>query len=114
MDSSWLAPHRDAFLNALAAQGYADGTMATFRYTIDRLCAHFDACGVAVDKVDARILANLAADCPRTGSSSMDSQFSVRHTTLRRSPGRCRRHRPDASPGAAHIGVRGAVVCAVR
>ena len=36
MDSSWLAPHRDAFLNALAAQGYADGTMATFRRMVPR------------------------------------------------------------------------------
>lgn len=71
MDSSWLAPHRDAFLNALAAQGYADGTMATFRRLTDRLCHHFDACGVSVDEVDAGVLADLAADCPRTASSTM-------------------------------------------
>ena len=72
MDTSWWAPHRGAFLNALAAQGYAERTLDTFRLMTGRLCAELDARGLAAEEVDAGMLADLAAACPRTGSPSME------------------------------------------
>ena len=75
MDASWWAPHRGAFLNALAAQGYAERTLDTFRIMTGRLCDELDARGLAAEQVDAGVLADLAAGCRRTGSPSMDRDF---------------------------------------
>ena len=72
MDSSWWAPHRSAFLNCLVGQGYAERTLATYRLMTGRLCAALDARGLAADDVDAGVLADLSAACPRTGSPSME------------------------------------------
>ena len=42
-DSHWLSPHRKAFLESLAAQGYAVRTVKSFRLMVGRLCAEAEA-----------------------------------------------------------------------
>ena len=72
MDCFWLAPHRSAYLDTFAAQGYAAGTVSTHRRMTTRLCAEVEARGLGADELDAGVLAVLAAACPRTGSSSFE------------------------------------------
>ena len=78
MESSWLAPHRSAFLKFLAAQGYAERTISTFRRLTGRLCAEVEARSLGADELDARILVQLAVtSVPAAGTPYMKRELMM-------------------------------------
>ncbi len=77
MASSWLEPHRQAFLDTLTVQGYADRTVSTYLRMTGRLCAEIEARDLGVDDVDPGVLMDLAATCPRMGSASMERELML-------------------------------------
>ena len=77
MESSWLAPHRSAFLKFLAAQGFAERTISTFRRLTGRLCAEVGTHGFGADELDARVLAQLAVTSVRTGTPYMKRELMM-------------------------------------
>ncbi len=76
-DSHWLSPHRSGFLESLAAQGYAERTVKSFRRMVDRLCAEAEARGLGPDTLDADVVGELAGACPRTGTSHMERELAM-------------------------------------
>ena len=76
-DSHWLSPHRSGFLESLAAQGYAERTVKSFRRMVDRLCAEAEARGLGPDTLDADVMGELAGACPRTGTSHMERELAM-------------------------------------
>ena len=59
-DSHWLSPHRRAFLESLAAQGYAVRTVKSFRLMVGRLCAEAETRGLVPNTLDATVMRELA------------------------------------------------------
>ena len=76
-DPHWLLPHRNAFLESLAAQGYAVRTVKSFRLMVDRLCAEARARGLEPCALDANVVRELADACPRTGTSHMERELAM-------------------------------------
>ena len=72
MISSWLEPHRTAFLESLAEQGYSEHYMKTLRRFTDRLCAEAKTRHLVPDGLDAGVFRTLADTCPKTGAAYME------------------------------------------
>ncbi len=72
----WLIQHRNEFLESLALQGYAKGTIKSYRLMVDRLCAEAQARSLESDALDSRVLGELAIACPRTGTSYMERELA--------------------------------------
>ena len=75
MNFFWLASHRDAFLNSLAAQGYGESTISAHRLITGRLGAEIHARGLEADEINAGVLAGLAAARSQTESPSMKPKW---------------------------------------
>ena len=76
-DSHWLPPHRRAFLESLAAQGYAVRTVKSFRLMVGRLCAEAETRGLVPNTLDTNVMRELADACPRTGTSYMERELAM-------------------------------------
>ncbi len=76
MISSWLEPHRTAFLESLVEQGYSERYMKTLRRFTDRLCAEARTRHLVPDGVDAGVFRTLADTCPKTGAAYMERSLT--------------------------------------
>ena len=76
-NTHWLSPHRSAFLESLAAQGYAVRTVKSFRLMVSRLCAEAQTRGIKPYTLDANVMRELADACPRTGTSYMERELAM-------------------------------------
>ena len=76
-DRFWLTRHRDEFLESLARQGYAGGTIKTFRRMVDRLCAEAEAHGFVPGTLDVDGMRELADGCPRSGTPYMERDLAM-------------------------------------
>ena len=66
-DSHWLSPHRRAFLESLAAQGYAVRTVKSFRLMVGRLCAEAETRGLVPNTLDANVMRETRRRMPEDG-----------------------------------------------
>lgn len=73
----WLNRHRNGFLDSLALQGYATGTIKSYRRMTDRLCAEAEARGLGPDTLDSGVIAELAEACPRSGTPYMERELAM-------------------------------------
>ena len=76
-DRHWLSLHRSGFLESLAAQGHAEGTVRNYRRMVGRLCAEAEARGLGPGALDACAMSELAGACPRSGTPHMERELAM-------------------------------------
>ena len=76
-DSHWLSPHRRAFLESLAAQGYAVRTVKSFRLMVGRLCVEAEARGLGPYTLDTNVMGELADACPSRATAHKPGALSI-------------------------------------